>query len=74
MHCMSGHGHGHSPHHTSGEVGHHQSGCCCGAGHGFRQFPTKEEMIARLEDYLKNLQAETKGVEEHLAELKKEKK
>jgi hypothetical protein len=29
-------------------------------------------MIARLEEYLKELQAEAKGVEERIAELKKE--
>jgi len=28
-------------------------------------------MIAEMEEYLKQLQAETKGVEEHLAELRK---
>jgi hypothetical protein len=36
-----------------------------------RRFPTKEEMIAEMEEYLKQLRAEVKGVEEHLAELKK---
>jgi hypothetical protein len=34
-------------------------------------FPTREDMIAEMEEYLKQLQAETKGVEEHLADLKK---
>jgi hypothetical protein len=28
-------------------------------------------MIAEMEEYLKQLQAEAKGVEEHIAELKK---
>ena len=28
-------------------------------------------MIAEMEEYLKQLRAETKGVEEHLADLKK---
>jgi hypothetical protein len=36
-----------------------------------RRFPTKEEMIAEMEEYLKQLHAEVKGVEERLAELKK---
>jgi len=36
-----------------------------------RQFPTTEETIGRLEEYLKQLQAEAKGVEERIAELKK---
>jgi hypothetical protein len=39
---------------------------------GFRRrFIPREEIIARLEEYLKQLQAETKGVGERLAELKK---
>jgi len=29
-------------------------------------------MITRLEEYLKQLRAEAKGVEEHIAELKKQ--
>jgi hypothetical protein len=37
-----------------------------------RQFVSQEEIIAGLEEYLKQLQAEAKGVEERLAELKKE--
>lgn len=37
-----------------------------------RQFPTREETIGRLEEYLKQLQAEAKGVEERIAALKKE--
>jgi DNA anti-recombination protein RmuC len=36
-----------------------------------RRFIPREEIIARLEEYLKQLQAEAKGVEERLAELKK---
>jgi len=36
-----------------------------------RRFPTREEIVAEMEEYLKQLQAEIKGVEEHLAELKK---
>ena len=69
---MCGHGghHGHHGHHGYG------SGCCCGPaawGPGFpfrRRFPTREERIARLKEYLKGLQAEVKAVEEHLAEVK----
>lgn len=43
--------------------GHHShSGCCCqpGAFHGRpfqRHFPSREERIARLEEYLKEIQA-----------------
>jgi len=56
--------------------GHHShSGCCCqpGAFHGRpfqRHFPSREERIARLEEYLKEIQAEAKAVEERLAEIK----
>ena len=50
----------------------HMMGMGMGAGMGFqRRFVSREEIAARLEEYLKNLQAEAKGVEERLAELKK---
>ena len=39
--------------------------------HGVRRFFTREEIIAELEEYLTELRAEVKGVEERLAELKK---
>lgn len=62
--------------------GHHDH-CGCHAGgsvhrgsalglFGQRRFLTKEEELAHLEEYLKKLQAEATGVEEHIAELKKE--
>ena len=42
-------------------------------GMGFgRRFISREEIISKLEEYLKQLQAEAKGVEERVAELKKE--
>lgn len=50
---------------------HHPWGCCCVSGYAPRRFPTREELIAEMEEYLKQLHAEVKGVEEHLAELKK---
>jgi hypothetical protein len=57
--------------------GHHGWGegasCCCGGGHpsGFqRRFSTREEEAAALEDYLKELEAEAKGVRERLAEIR----
>ena len=72
---MCGHGEHHGEHHGS-------HGCCCGMG-GFdhdlgfvagmrfgRRFPTREERIAWLEEYLKELQAEAKAVEQHIADLK----
>jgi len=59
--------------------------CCCGChygggmhhGPGFglfghRRFISKEEVITHLEEYLKQLKAEAAGVEEHIAELKKQ--
>ena len=57
--------------HHSGHGEHH---CCHGEGmHGMgwhRRFPTREERIAELEEYLKALRAEAQGVEEHICELK----
>jgi len=41
-------------------------------GYGHRRFPTRNELISELEEYLKQLKAEMKGVEERIAELKKE--
>jgi hypothetical protein len=61
-------------------MGRAEQGCCCGEGgpgtgwepgmRFHRRFSTREERIARLEEYLKNLQAEAKAVEERLAEIK----
>ena len=56
---------------------HHHGGCSCGCHqhHGgmrfHRHFISHEEIITRLEEYLKQLQAEAKGVEERIAEMKK---
>jgi len=57
----------------------HGCGCSChhgdfgyAPGHRQRQFPTREEGIAQLEEYARELQAEAKGVEERIAELRKE--
>ena len=36
-----------------------------------RHFISCEDIITRLEEYLKQLQAEAKGVEERIAEMKK---
>lgn len=51
--------------------------CCRGEtrywswGPGFhRRFSTREGRIARLEEYLKELQAEAQAVQEYLAEAK----
>jgi len=52
----------------------HGHGICCGEGeqgrHFRRRFHTREERLAGLEEYLKDLQAEVKAVEEQIAELK----
>ena len=63
---------------------HHRGYCRCGCHHGggmhlgshfgsfgHRRFISKDEVIVRLEEYLKQLKAEAAGVEEHIAELKK---
>ncbi len=59
----------HHTHHSPHGIGNHQSLCAGGFGH--RRFLTKEETTARLEEYLVYLKAETKGLEEHIAEMKK---
>jgi hypothetical protein len=64
---------GHHPFHHRHGYGH---GCCAGPeawepGFCFRRrFSTRQERIAWLEEYLKELQAEVQAVQEHLAELK----
>jgi len=60
----------------SGSYEHQVHGTCCcqpGGFHGrpfHRHFPSREELISRLEEYLKDLRAEGKAVEERLAEMK----
>lgn len=61
---------GHQSHHAHHNGGQQHQGCCAG-GFGHRRFFTKEEIITQLEEYLAYLKAETKGLEEHIAELKK---
>ena len=61
---------GHQAHHAPRGGGHHQQDCCAG-GFGHRRFLTREETLAHLEEYLSSLKAEVKGLEEHIAELKK---
>jgi hypothetical protein len=58
---------------TCGCHSHHHGGSCDCGEEGFeRQFYTREEKIEMLEEYLKDLKAEQKGVEEALVELRKE--
>ncbi|MBC7263366.1 MAG: DUF5320 domain-containing protein [Chloroflexi bacterium] len=68
---------GHSEYHS--HRGHYANWCdWCGCvptpwGPRFpfrRRFSTRDERIARLEEYLKALQEEAKAVEERIAELK----
>ena len=76
------HGHGGRPgmSHTAKREHHGYCGYHHGGGihrgsqfgsFGQRLFISKEEEIAHLEEYLKQLKAEATGVEEHIAELKK---
>jgi len=44
----------------------------CMPGYGRRHFPTRNEIISELEEYLGDLRSEINGVEERIAELKKE--
>ena len=70
--CGCGHsGHRHHSQHTPMDAGHHHLECSSTPDYPHRRFLTKEEVIAQLEEYLKQLQLEAKGVEEHIAELKK---
>jgi len=50
-----------------------QCGGECGGGdsHLQRRYQTKEEQIAELEIYLKDLKLEIQAVEEHLTDLRK---
>lgn len=58
-----------SEHHYHGGCG-----CGCGCGGGFnRRFFTREEKIAKLENYLKDLKAEMEAVEAKIKRLKEEK-
>lgn len=69
--CHQRHGGGGASHCCCGGGGHSQHDCGCGHPFGFRRwFPTKEDEAAALEQYLKDLEAEAKGVRERLTELR----
>ena len=71
-HRMMGHPHQCHPHHPHHQMGgHHPGGGCCAPGHGFQHFPTKEDVVSGLEEYLKQLQEEARSIEEHIENLKK---
>ena len=63
-------GYGHPGHHGMRERWQHQH-VCYHPGYGLWRFATREEMIAEMEEYLKQLQTEAKAVDERLAELRK---
>lgn len=81
-HCWGAYGHEghHGRHHPFGQFERWAGEWPRGAWGGFRgfgpgmhfrrHFPTREERIACLEQYLKDLQAEAKAVEERIAELR----
>jgi hypothetical protein len=72
-----GHHPGHHKHHHCEHHRHHGGACGGRWGEGGpargafrRRFFSREERIAELEQYLNDLQAEAKGVEEKLARLR----
>ena len=58
-------------HHAPQRDWHHRCSCCCGPEYTPRRFLTREEIIEDMEEYLKQLRAEVKGVEERIAELRR---
>jgi hypothetical protein len=60
--------------HTYAERGHyrHVGYGCNDHRHLPRHLPNREEAAREMEDYLKQLQAEVKGVEERLSEINKD--
>jgi hypothetical protein len=70
-----GEGCGHGPHGPHQHHCGHGERCGCHGGEGRRQghfrrrFRTREERLAGLQEYLKQLQAEAQAVEERIARL-----
>ena len=60
----------HAQHNQGREIHHHGEGCCA-RGSMPTYFFTREEAITQLQEYLQQLQAEVKGVEERISQLKK---
>jgi hypothetical protein len=72
-HSRQGGGCGCHPQGECGCGGHSRQGGGCGGGHRFRfhrWFSSGEEETAALEEYLKQLEAEAKGVRERLTQLR----
>ena len=63
---------GFTGHHGGYHRGHHAGYCGCGQPPHIGMYLPKEDQVARLERYLENLQAEAKGVEERIAQMKEE--
>ena len=65
---------GSESHHGKGLRGCHHSGSCASGGHTKIElcFGSKKEKIAWLEEYLEDLQAEAKSIQERIAALKGE--
>jgi len=59
-------------HHTAPRDRYHHWGRCCSPGYAPQRFPTREEIVEKLEEHLNQLRAETKVVEERITDLKKE--
>ena len=70
VHHTSEFGCGHHGHHNYSGAMHLHGGCCCAPGYTHRRFFTREEHITQLQEYLSQLQAEAKGVEEYISTLK----
>ena len=69
--CGGHHGWGGGSQCCCGGEGHSQGSCGGEHPFGFRRwFSTAEDEATKLEQYLKDLEAEAKGVRERLAELK----
>jgi len=71
LHHQVNNGCEHRSHGGAGPSWHHGH-CCCGQDMPHRRFPTKQETQEELTEYLKQLKAEAKDVEERLADLETE--
>ena len=71
MNCTMKVGHGH---HQPWGFGSHHHCQCQGQHHWPRRFPTKEEVITELEEYLQHIQQEAEAVEKQIKELKESNK
>ncbi len=68
--CCARHEHKHHHDHESHEHREHHHGHSHHSHSFHRRFATRAERLAEMEEYLRQLQAEIKAVEEKIAELK----